>query len=193
MKLETEITVLVRTNYKQLKIELEKNGFNIKEKYNINDTYLIDSRINISSMSTLDILKNCVIVREIVDITKLLLYKHKKYAINGDIIEQGKIECPIFDISKAIEFMKAIKYKKLLKIFDKCIVFVNDNTELVVQLVNDKYIFIEMEPKCQYIEREYKTINELKEDLCRYHLPIDNSNFFVKKAEILLNEILNRK
>ena len=64
--------------------------------------------------------------------------------------------------------------------------------KLVVQLVNNKYIFIKMESMCQYIAKKYKSINELKEDLCSYNLPIDNSNFFVKKAEIILKEVLNR-
>ena len=49
-----------------------------------------------------------------------------------------------------------------------------------------------MESKCQYIDKEYKSIKEMKEDLCSYNLPIDNSNFFVKKAEIILKEVLNR-
>lgn len=68
----------------------------------------------------------------------------------------------------------------------------NDTTELVVQLVNSKYIFIEMESKCEYIKKEYKNVNDLKNELCRYNLSIDSSNFFVKKAEIILNEILKK-
>lgn len=63
--------------------------------------------------------------------------------------------------------MKAIKYKELFNIYDKCIVYANDKTELVVQLVNNKYIFIEMKSKCQYIDKEYKSIDELKEVLNR--------------------------
>ena len=33
---------------------------------------------------------------------------------------------------------------------------------------------------------------ELKDDICSYNLSIDKSNFFVKKAELILNETLNR-
>ena len=33
MKMETEITVLVKSTYNDLKEELEKNGFQIKEEY----------------------------------------------------------------------------------------------------------------------------------------------------------------
>lgn len=57
--------------------------------------------------------------------------------------------------------MSVINYKKLFRIFDKCIVFANDKTELVVQLVNDRYIFIEMESVGSYINRKYININEM--------------------------------
>ena len=168
MKKEKEITVRVNVSYEKLKEELKQNNFVKKEEYIVNDSYLINSLINITDMKSLDILKKCVLVRDIVGISKQLLYKYKKYDSNGDIIE------------------------KLFDIHDKCIVFANDKTELVVQLVNDKYIFIEMESEPQYINRKYENVDELKDDICSYNLSIDKSNFFVKKAELILNETLNR-
>ena len=192
MKKEIEITVRVNVSYEKLEEELKQNNFIKKEEYIVNDSYLINSLINITDMKSLDILKKCVLVRDIVGILKQLLYKYKKYDNNGNIIEQGKIKCPVTDINKAMEFMNAIGYEKLFNIYDKCIVFANDKTELVVQLVNDKYIFIEMESEPQYINRKYENVDELKDDICSYNLSIDKSNFFVKKAELILNETLNR-
>lgn len=192
MKKEIEITVRVNVGYEKLEEKLKRNNFIKKEEYIVNDSYLINSSINITDMKSLDILKKCVLVRDIVGILKQLLYKYKKYDSNGDIIEQGKIKCPVTDINKAMEFMNAIGYEKLFDIHDKCIVFANDKTELVVQLVNDKYIFIEMESEPQYINRKYENVEELKNDICSYNLSIDKSNFFVKKAELILNETLNR-
>ncbi len=192
MEKEMEIAVKVNVSYEKLEEELKQNNFIKKEEYIVNDSYLINSSINIADMKSLDILKNCVLVRDIVGILKQLLYKYKKYDNNGDIIEQGKIKCPVTDINKAMEFMNAIGYEKLFDIHDKCIVFANDKTELVVQLVNDKYIFIEMESEPQYIKRKYENVEELKDDICSYNLSIDKSNFFVKKAELILNETLNR-
>lgn len=192
MKKEIEITVRVNVSYEKLKEELKQNNFIKKEEYIVNDSYLINSLINIADMKSLDILKKCVLVRDIVGILKQLLYKYKKYDNNGNIIEQGKIKCPVTDINKAMEFMNAIGYEKLFNIYDKCIVFANDKTELVVQLVNDKYIFIEMESEPQYINKKYENVEELKDDICSYNLSIDKSNFFVKKAELILNETLNR-
>lgn len=190
MKMETEITVLVKTDYKSLKKDLESKGFKLKEEYELNDNYMISNDLDLSKLSKLEILGKCVLVRDIVNIKKVLLYKYKKFADNGDILEQGKVECPIDDIDKAINFMKAINYKELFHIYDKCIVFANKETEITVQLVNDKYVFIEMEASPEYVDRKYESVEELKNDLNRYKLPIDNTNFFVKKAELMLDEVL---
>lgn len=69
--------------------------------------------------------------------------------------------------------------------------YANSTSELIVQLVNDKYIFIKKENKFEYVDREYKNIEEMKKDLLSYNLPIDTSNFFVKKAELMLDSVLN--
>lgn len=188
MVMETEITVLVKSDYEVLKRELEKNEFQIKKKYELKDIYMIDKDIDLSKLSKLEILKKCILVRDVVNIKKELLYKYKKYDVNGDILEQGKVECPVIDKEKAIGFMESINYKKLFNIYDRCIVYANKETELVVQLVNDKYIFIEMESECEHIKRKYNSVEELKNDINRYNLPIDNSNYFVKKAELILSE-----
>lgn len=193
MKEEMEITVKVTTDYETLKNVLEKQGFSIKEEYELNDIYMIEKNIPLRELSKLEVLKKCILVRDIVGIKKVLLYKYKEYLENGDIKRQGKIECPILDIQKAVLFMEAIFYKTLFKIYDKCIVFANDETELVVQLVNNKYIFIELENTCQYVKKTYNSILDMKEDLQRYNLPIDETNFFVKKAEIMLEEVLKKE
>ena len=136
----------------------------------VNDIYLINDDLDLFKMKKLDILKKCILIREVENIEKELLYKYKKYDLNGNILEQGKVKCPIIDIDKAIDFMNAINYKELFKINDKCIVFANDKTELVVQLVNDKYIFIEMESEGSFNDRKYANIDEMIEDLFSYNL-----------------------
>lgn len=188
MKLEQEITVLVTCNYDRLDKRLREQEFNIKEEYTLTDDYMIDSNIDINSLDKLDILKKCVLIRDIIGIKKVLLYKYKKYNQNGDILEQGKVECPINDLKKAKAFMEAINYKTLFKINDKCIVYDNNKTELIVQLVNDKYICIELEA-----EKREKSLEELKQELDSYNLPYNKNNYFVKKAELMLDEILKKE
>ena len=188
MKKEFEITVQVKSDYETLKKELEKYNFKIVEEFELNDIYMIDKNIDLSKLSSLEILWKCILIRDLANTKKSLLYKYKKYAENWDIIEEWKVECPITDISKAIDFMESINYKLLFEIHDKCKVFINWESELVVQLVNDKYIFIEMESECKHINRKYDSIEELKEDINRYNLPIDKSTYFAKKAEIILKQ-----
>lgn len=186
MEIDNEITVLVKTDYDALQKELYEKDFKIEEEYLVNDVYMLDERVDISNMSYLDILKNCILVRDIVGFEKQLLYKYKKYNNNGDILEKGKVKCPIEDINKAIKFMEAILYKKIFTISDNCIVYKNNKNKLAIELVNDKYICIEMESN----ENDNKNIDELKQDLLSYNLPIDETNFFVKKAQIELKEVL---
>lgn len=189
MQMEKEITVLVNSDYETLQEDLYEKGFKIEEEYNLNDVYMLDERVDISNMNYLDILKNCILVRNIVGFEMELLYKYKKYDVNGDILEQGKVKCPITDVSKAIKFMEIIHYKRMFEINDNCIVYTNGKNKLAVQLVNDKYIFIEMEAD----ENNNKSIEELENDLLSYNLSIEKNNFFVKKAEMMLKEVLDKE
>lgn len=190
LKFEKEITVKVISDYDTLNQKLLENGFIIKEEYIVNDIYMINKNINLSKLDSLEILKKCILVRDIVGIKKALVYKYKEYDKNGNILKQGKVNCRIKDINEAIDFMKAINYKELIKINDKCIVYVNDRTELVIQLVNNNHIFIEMEDHPEYIDKKYISLEEMKDELDSYNLPYDKNNYFVKKAEIILNETL---
>lgn len=106
MQMETEITVLVKSDYETLQKELKEKGFQIDEEYTLNDVYMLDERIDISNMSYLEILKNCILVRNIIGFEMELLYKYKKYDTNGDILEQGKVKCPITDVDKQLDLWK---------------------------------------------------------------------------------------
>lgn len=191
---EKEITVLVKVPYEKLHEELTKSNFKIVNEYTCEDIYMINQDIDLNKLSNLEILQKCILIRNIEDFEtkKQLLYKNKKYDENGSVISQKKIICPIEDIKKAVGFMETINYKALFTISDRCIVYTNNNTELTVQLVNDKYIFIEMEDKCVYVNRNYDGIEDMKGEINKYNIPFVKNNYFVKKGEIVLEEILGR-
>jgi adenylate cyclase class IV len=193
MKIENEITVLVTSTMEELHNKLINSGFSMKDKYITNDIYMINKDIDITKLSTLDILKKCAIVREITGIKKVLLYKHKEYNDSGDIIFNAKTECPIEDISKAVEFMKAINYQVLMEIHDKCTEYASSEIELIVQDVNNEYLFFEAEDELRYTNKKFSSIDEIKKTINKYDLPFKKDNYFVKKAEIILNKKLNRK
>jgi len=190
MKYENEITVQVTCNYEELHNLLIKQGFKIVEKYTLIDEYLISKDYDLKNKNSLDILKECVIVRYIENTLKELLYKYKEYSNNGDIIKQAKVSCKVNDIKEASNFMKTIGYKELIHIQNNSVVYTNDKIELAVQLVNDKYIFIELEDKSEYLNKTYSSIEEMKEEINLYNLPIVKDKYFAKKAAIILEDKL---
>lgn len=190
MKYENEITVQVTCNYEELHSLLIKQGFKIIEKYTIIDEYLISKDYDLKNKNYLDILKECVIVRYIENEVKELLYKYKEYSNNGDIIKQAKVSCKVNDIKEASNFMKTIGYKELIHIQNNSVVYTNDKIEFSVQLVNDKYIFIELEDKSEYLNKTYSSIEEMKEEINLYNLPIVKDKYFAKKAAIILEDKL---
>ncbi len=190
MKYENEITVQVTCNYEELHNLLIKQGFKIIEKYTIIDEYLISKDYDLKNKNYLDILKECVIVRYIENEVKELLYKYKEYSNNGDILKQAKVSCKVNDIKEASNFMKTIGYKELIHIQNNSVVYTNDKIEFAVQLVNDKYIFIELEDKSEYLNKTYSSIEEMKEEINLYNLPIVKDKYFAKKAAIILEDKL---
>ena len=188
MKYENEITVQVTCNYEELHNLLIKQGFKIVEKYTLIDEYLISKDYDLKNKNSLDILKECVIVRYIENTLKELLYKYKEYSNNGDIIKQAKVSCKVNDIKEASNFMKTIGYKELIHIQNNSVVYTNDKIEFAVQLVNDKYIFIELEERSEHVKTVFSNVEDMKKVIDSLNIPMVKNNYFAKKAVIVLEE-----
>lgn len=188
MKYENEITVQVTCNYEELHSLLIKQGFKIIEKYTLIDEYLISKDYDLKNKNSLDILKECVIVRYIENTLKELLYKYKEYSNNGDILKQAKISCKVNDIKEASNFMKTIGYKELIHIQNNSVVYTNDKIEFAVQLVNDKYIFIELEERSEHVKTVFSNVEDMKKVIDSLNIPMIKNNYFAKKAVIVLEE-----
>lgn len=188
MKYENEITVQVTCSYEELHSLLIKQGFKIIEKYKVIDEYLISKDYDLKNKNSLDILKECVIVRYIENTLKELLYKYKEYSNNGDIIKQAKVSCKVNDIKEASNFMKTIGYKELIHIQNNSVVYTNDKIEFAVQLVNDKYIFIELEERSEHVKTVFSNVEDMKKVIDSLNIPMVKNNYFAKKAVIVLEE-----
>ena len=188
MKYENEITVQVTCSYEELHNLLIKQGFKIIEKYKVIDEYLISKDYDLKNKNSLDILKECVIVRYIENTLKELLYKYKEYSNNGDIIKQAKVSCKVNDIKEASNFMKTIGYKELIHIQNNSVVYTNDKIEFAVQLVNDKYIFIELEERSEHVKTVFSNVEDMKKVIDSLNIPMIKNNYFAKKAVIVLEE-----
>jgi len=194
MNYENEITVEVDTSLDELISILENNEFKLKEAYDLNDIYLINK--NDKEGNYLSMLNKCVLIRDIIEEnkeTKMLTYKYKEYNENKEITKQGKVKVKIDDIDNSKLLFEKLGFEELIRINDHVLVYATDKDELVIQNVNDKHIYIEIEDKCNYADRSYNSIDEMKEVITNNSIPIKGNNFFVKKAEIELQETYGKE
>ena len=190
MKYENEITVMVDMSLEDLKEHLKKLDFTINEEYDLNDIYMLDKNYK-NENDYLELLKKCILIRHIIEVdkeTKYITYNYKEYNENKEIVKQGKVNCPIVSIDKAISLFEALNYENLISINDHVISYSNGIDEFIVQYVNDKHIYIEIEDKCSFLNKTYETIDDMKDVIKKYNIPIKGDNYFVKKAEIELIE-----
>ena len=189
MEFEKEITIEINTDLATLIQILENNGFTLKETYDLNDIYMIHQ--NEKENDYLSMLSKCVLIRHIIEKDhekKMLTYKYKEYNEKKEIIRQGKVNCEIDDVEKAKLLLEHLNFEELISIKDHLLVYATDQDELVIQNVNGKHIYIEIEEHCNYANKTYQTIEEMKDVIKKYAIPIKENNFFVKKAEIELQE-----
>ena len=179
MREEKEITVKVNNSYEDLHKILINQGFKIKEEFDIYDIYMCPKDIDYYKLNDLDVLNKCVLIRTIKE-EKMILYKYKEYDEFENITKQGKVKCDIDNIEEAVTLLNYMGYKKLFDISNHSIIYSDNQIEFALQLVNNN-IYIEYEDDSD-IKEMIETINKLNIDY-------DKTNYFVKKAQIALNDI----
>lgn len=190
MKFEHEITVEIDCSLEELKSILDKNNFKVADEYELSDIYMI-RKDKMNKSDKLELLKNCVLIRNIIEEdknTKKITYKYKEYNDKKEIIKQGKVDCAINSIEEAQQLLEAIEYQEFIKLYDHLIVYTNEEDELAIQLVNNKHIYIEVEEYCNRIDKKYSSVEEMKAVFKKYNIPIKNNDYFVKKAEVEISE-----
>ena len=194
MNYENEITVEVDTSLEELITILENNGFKLKEESDLNDIYLINK--NDKTGDYLSMLNKCVLIRNAIydnKEKKTLLYKYKEYNEDKEITKQGKVEVKIDDIDSSKLLFEKLGFEELIRINDHMLVYASDKDELVVQYVNNKHVYIEIEDECYHINRTYNSIEEMKKVITDNSIPIKDNNYFAKKAEIELKETYGKE
>lgn len=190
MKFENEITVEIDTTLDKLIRILEDNNFKLVEEYDLNDIYMINSNDK-SEKDYGTLLNKCVLLRHLIEKdkdTKMITYKYKEYNEQKEITKQGKIKCNISDIENAKLIFEKLNFEVLIEIYDHTLVFFNGEDELVVQNVNNKHIYIEIEDKGYHSNKIYNSIDDMKCVFKKYGIPVKNNNYFAKKAEVELSE-----
>lgn len=196
MKISNEITLKIRGSMEKFKGILQEKGFVEKEHFILYDVFMIPENLKIEELSTREIISKTIIIRKVEDLTKNeirrdMSYKMKKFNDKGEILEQKSIRLKIQDCQDAETFMTAIGYKKLMNIIEEDYAYKKDDFELLTKDVKNGDNMIEVET--QIDNKRLDTIDKIQKVLENEELPLDFSDYFVKKAEIELNKILNRQ
>jgi len=192
IKPTNEITVKVTSSKKELISILESKNFTSGRTFSLNDYYFIPNNLDINNTSTREILAKAIIVRDIFEnneYIKKITYKIKNFDDNGNILNQKSINCNITNIEEAKDLLTAIGYKEIMNIKENNVVYSKNKLELAVKEVINGDILIEVETEPN---TEFDTIDKLKLTVSNLEIPILPNEFFIKKAEIELNKILNR-
>lgn len=194
VKESNEITVKIKGKLETFYKIVEEKGFKIIDKFSMNDVYFIPNTLEINKMSTRDILSKAVLVREIRGkmsnrITKEITYKIKYFDNKGNIIQQEAINCDILEIEDAKRLLKAIGYIEIMNIIENDVVYEKGGFQLAIKDIQDGDNLIEIETE---ENDSLNTVEKLKKKVNELDIPIYTDNYFVKKAEIELDKILNR-
>lgn len=191
IKEENEITIKITCSNDELIKRLINKGFKEGQKFSLDDYYLIPNSFNINEMTTRDILSKAIIIRYINDAGKIIqriTFKKKNINENGEILSQKSISCDVLDFRATINFFNEIGYYEIMNIKESDVIYYKDNIKLAIKFVENSNTLIEIET-----DDTYKTVDELKILVKELEIPIEKENYFVKKAENVLNEVLKRE
>jgi len=161
--LSNEITVKLKCSVNDIEKILKSKEFILTDKFELNDVYYIKNDIDIQKSTPREILKSYILIRDI-----------KQY--EPDESEQGK------------NILKAIGYKEIMTIKENDVVYSKDGINIQIKNILNGENLIEIETIDS--NKELDTIDKLKQKIIKLNIPIDKSNFFVKKAEIELKKVL---
>lgn len=188
-----EITVKVTSSKESLIEELNRKGFSKIGTFLLDDDYFIPKSIVLEKMTIREIISQAILVRHITGDNdynrKIMTYKIKNINDKGEIVSQKAINVDIHDIDQAKTFLDNIGYYKIMNITEEDFVYEKDGLELAIKDIKNGDILIEIEEDSK---NKLDTINKLKEKVDSLELPIEPNEYFVKKAEIELQKVLNR-
>lgn len=142
---EVEITVLVYDEMDEIVSKLLALGFSFSEKFTLIDTYMLKEDIDLFETDGLVILQNCILLRDF-GYKKYIVYKDKKYGLNGEILSQNKIKVVVESIKDSEILFNHLGYKKIFSITDEVIYYKNDVFAVCIQnIINQNKIYIEIE------------------------------------------------
>ena len=167
--MSNEITVKLKCSIKEFCNIIESKGFEIVDRFLLDDTYFIPKDIDIHKLTSREILKHSILIR---DITQYMSDKHN---------------CDISNINDGKKFLNAIGYKEIMNIKENNIVYGKEGLNIALKDIEDGEKLIEIETV--ETNEDLNTVEKLKEKLNELQLPLDTKDYFIKKAEMKLKQI----
>ena len=183
MKKELELCVKSLDSFDSLKDKLLSMGFIIQEDFCLDDIYFVDSQ-KLNTINQEELLSDYILIRNRVGKEIMFVIKKKVNNITNST------KCKINDIESGYKFLLELGYQKLLRLKDHNVLLTNGKNEIYVQDVENLGVYIEMEQKNLKLDNNNgNTLNEMINNLNKYNLNIDESNYFRKKAYDMLKKI----
>ena len=186
-----EITVKVSLELNELINYLNENNFKFHQSFRCIDSFLIKKE-KLENKLTYHDLNDCIIFRELIFKNKIIrniVIKYKQYDDNGNIIKSKQINKEVDNfIRKKNEYLKN-GYVELIKMNDYCYTFSKNMHEFIIEHVNSLGTFIEFENHNYDSNiKNGDSIEELIELFNTFNIPYDKSDYFCKKAWLLIKK-----
>lgn len=154
---ETEITIQVFDDLVTIFNKLNKHGFNIVSKYELNDWYFTKLKTN-STVSYSSLLENSFLVRQIIEDTEMvyLCYKDKQIDEKGNVLSEEKIKVNVSNLLDTLKIFNKANINCWCKLKQMNYVFKKGQIEFVVQEVEDLGNFIEYEENETMVDMNFK-------------------------------------
>lgn len=189
-----EVTLEIIGNPKKFAKDLEEKGFIKKEEYILEDIYMIPKDAN-RNRTEREILREAVLIRKVnygINGTSIrLCFKRKEIDEKGNIQSQKIYNCNISsDVEDGKKFMEAIGYEELMYLYEKGTIYQKEGLELCIKEIKEGDNLIEIETGRS---EKFNTIEKIIEEVKKLKLPVDTTEFFVKKAERQLKRMRENK
>ena len=193
--MDEELLICVKSiaSLETIKDSLLKKGFVIQEEFLLHDIYMVKENVDVSYDNLNELFSNYILISENVGKKITLEFHNEERDEKGEPIKCTR-RCPIVSCRDAYEFMKALGYKKLLNLNNHNLLFSNGRHEICVQEVEDLGIYIEMKQNNIRINQNNgNDIQEMINNLKKYNLGLDESNFLVQISHDMLKKIVDHK
>ena len=137
-------------------------------------------------------LNNCLILRRLIFKNKTLKYlviKNKEYDKDGNIINSSQENIAVDNIVKKKSELLKLGFIELIRMNDHCYTYSKNNHEFIIEHVEGLGTFIEFE-NLNYDSntKNGDSVNELIELFNSFKIDYDHSDYFCKKAWLLIKK-----